>query len=234
MFHQVADAAPRMWQQVQARTLETMPAVAAALLVLVLGALLGWLARRLVVAVLRRRGSRWAATGLGWGESLRPWTAPLVAGRSVQWFVVFCSTIVALYALDPRLASTLAERVLLYVPYLAGAIVILAVGILLSKFVGRTVLIAAVNHEIGSPRLLAGVARSAVVVVASAMALEHAGIGQRTVLVAFGILFGGLTLAASIALGLALKDPLRRWLLEHEASRPRHEREHEARPVHHV
>ncbi len=221
-----------MWEHVQARTMEALPAVTAAVFVLAVGAFLGWIARRIVVALLRRKQGRWQPEGLGLVDSLGRWNGPLVIGRSVQWFVIFCSTIVALYALDPRLASTLAERVLLYVPHLAGALLILIVGILSSKYVARMVLIASVNHEIGSPRLLAAITRTAVVILTIAIAFEFAGIGERTVLTAFAILFGGLTLAASIAVGLALKEPMRRWIGDQDL--PSARRERDAKTMHHV
>lgn len=227
MVHLIANGVMPVWQQLEARTIETMPAVAASLLMLAIGILLGWGARRTIGWLLRGQKTAWPADALGLG-----WSRAAVVGRSVQWFIIFGSTIVALYALDPRLASTLAEKVLLYVPHLAGACLIVAVGVLLSRFVGRSVLIAAVNHDIRSARMLASLTRTAIVILSVAIGLEHAGIGQRTVLVAFGILFGGLTLTASIALGLALQDPVRRWLAEQEDERGRHRRDTET--MHHV
>jgi hypothetical protein len=236
MFAQTTSAAGApVWQQMQARTLEVLPAVAAGLFVILLGALLGWAARRLAERLLRGREGGWGPERLGLGAaagSTGPWSRPYVVGRTIQWTIIFCSTIVALYALDPRLASTLAERVLLYVPHLVGAVLIVIAGVLASKFAGRAVLIAAVNHDIRQARLLASITRGAVVILAAAIALEHAGIGQRTVIVAFAILFGGLTLAASIALGLAMQDPVRRWLSSQDASRSRRDRDEE--PIHHV
>jgi hypothetical protein len=231
MLQQAAGRTLPMWEAVRARTIEAMPAVAASLLVIGAGVFLGWLARRLVERVIAGRGA-WREASLGIGGPLDAWSRPHVAGRTAQWLVIFCSTIVALYAVDPRLASILAERVLLYVPRLASAVIIVAGGVLLSRFAGRSVLIAAVNHDIHPARLLASLTRAALVVIAVAVGLEHAGIGQRTVLVAFAILFGGVTLAGAIALGLALQDPLRRWLWRQASSASAREREEE--PLHHV
>ncbi len=232
MFEKAASDALPVWQQLQARAQAAMPAAAASVLVIGAGVVLGWLARRLVSRLVPARDAGWRLDGLGLGAGLDGWNRPRLVGQSVQWFIIFCSTIVALYAVDPRLASTLAERVLLYVPRLASAVAIGVGGMLLSRFAGRTVLIAAVNHDIHPARLLAGLTRTALGVIAIAIALEHAGIGQRTVLVAFAILFGGATLAASIALGLALQEPLRRWLSAQEAARGARKREEET--LHHV
>jgi hypothetical protein len=52
----------------------------------------------------------------------------------------------------------------------------------------------------------------AILVLFGAMALEHLGLGTRVVLVAFGILFGGVVLALALAFGLAGRDLAREAL----------------------
>jgi hypothetical protein len=49
-------------------------------------------------------------------------------------------------------------------------------------------------------------------IVAAAMALEHVGIGRTILLMAFGIVFGGIVLAIALALGLGAKDVVSRAL----------------------
>ena len=53
--------------------------------------------------------------------------------------------------------------------------------------------------------------------VAVAVAFEHLGIGRGTVLTAFAILFGGVTLAAALAVGLGSQDVVRRWWASKDA-----------------
>jgi hypothetical protein len=220
------------WEELQARAEAALPPLVAGALILAVGTLVGWLARRLVMRAVARRPGRWPLDGFGIRAGLPGWDRGVIAGQAVQWFIVFCSSIIALYAVDPRLASRLAEQVLLYLPRLATGLVIAAGAVLLSKFAGRSVLIGAVNHEIRPARLLAAITRAAVLIIGIAIALEHAGIGQRTVLVAFSILFGGLTLAASIAVGLALQEPLRRWIAEQQSARTKSPSDEET--LHHV
>ena len=86
-------------------------------------------------------------------------------------------------------------------------------GLVLAKFLGRSALIAAVNAGIPSARLLAGLTRVAVVLVAAAIALEQLGIGRVTMLIAFTILFGGATLTAAIAVGVSLQEVVRGWVV---------------------
>jgi hypothetical protein len=51
-----------------------------------------------------------------------------------------------------------------------------------------------------------------VLVLAGAMALEHLRIGRQILLLAFGILFGGIVLALALAVGLGSKEMVSRSL----------------------
>jgi hypothetical protein len=51
-----------------------------------------------------------------------------------------------------------------------------------------------------------------VLLVAVAMALDHLAIGRGVLLLAFAILFGGLVLAAALAVGLGARDAVSRAL----------------------
>ena len=170
----IATAMLPFWGELQARAEAGLPALAAGALVLGAGVLTGWLAGRIVVRALGKEAAAWSVGGAIVG-GLEGWDRRLVIGRSVQWLIIFSSTIVALYAVDPRLASILAERVLLYLPRLVSGLAIAVGGVLLSKFAGRAVLIGAVNHDIHPARLLAALTRTAVVIIGIAVALEHAG-----------------------------------------------------------
>src|SRR5207247_1338640 len=75
-------------------------------------------------------------------------------------------------------------------------------GWLAANFLGQGVLIAAVNAGLPEARVLARAARWLVLLFAFATALTEIGIGRDMVVVAFGILFGGLVLALAVAFGL--------------------------------
>ncbi len=205
------------WQQFSDQTFAILPHVLAGLLVfgvgIVLGLIIGRLANWLLVkSDIDRRASR-----LGLTTSLEAFgisSVVRIVVAALQIVIVLIASILALYSLDARLASDLAERFFLYVPHLIVAVVILVAGMAVAKFLSRSVLIAAVNGEIRAARLLSGFTRVAIMVVAGAMAFEHLGISRETVLIAFAILFGGATLATSIAAGLAMQDIVRRWVGE--------------------
>jgi hypothetical protein len=89
---------------------------------------------------------------------------------------------------------------------------IVLAGVVLARFLARTVLIAAVNMHVQFARLLSLGVKWMVLIVAAAMALDHIGIGRTVLLLAFGILFGGIVLATALAVGLGAKDAVTRAL----------------------
>jgi hypothetical protein len=91
-------------------------------------------------------------------------------------------------------------------------VALLLAGGLVAGFARRSVLIAAVNAGLPSARLLSSGAHAALFVLFAAMALEEVGLGQRVVLTAFAISFGGVVLALALAFGLAGKEIARESL----------------------
>ena len=130
----------------------------------------------------------------------------------MQWTVLLCGLLIALTALDAAIPSQFALSVFEYVPNVIAAVIILAVGSMLAQFFARAVLIGAVNMQIHSARLLSLAIKWLVLVVAAAMALEQLRIGRQILMLAFGILFGGIVLALALAVGLGSKDAVSRSL----------------------
>jgi hypothetical protein len=212
------------WQQLATQLSARLPNLVAAAVIFVVGGLVGVVAGRLTGWVLRRAKIDRGAARLGiMGPLARAGVSSLatLVGRVVQWTIIAVALIPALYSLDARVASDLVGRSLLYLPHVAVAIILLWVGFVLSRFLSRGVLIAAVNARMRAAKLLAGATRSAVMLVAIAVAFEHIGIGRATMLTAFAILFGGVTLAAALAVGLGSQDIVRRWLDEQINARAR-------------
>ncbi|HET7294516.1 MAG TPA: hypothetical protein VFM88_18975, partial [Vicinamibacteria bacterium] len=118
----------------------------------------------------------------------------------------------AIGALNLQFAMDLLSRTLSYVPQVIIAGALLALGALVSAFLRRSVLIAAVNAGLPSARLLAGGVHTALMVLFVAMALEHLGVGRQIIVVSFTILFGGVVFALSLAFGLAGRDLARDFL----------------------
>lgn len=136
------------------------------------------------------------------------------------WLFMLLGLVVGLQSFDGGLMEGFAARILDYVPHLAAGVLILIIGVGVSRFVERSVLIRAVNLQIQSARLLSLGAKWLIIVLAAAMTLHHLGIGGPIVTIAFGILFGGIVLAIALAVGLGARDLVSRSLARHFPSGP--------------
>ena len=184
---------------------------------------LGLLLGAFVIALLIRAGLRRGLKRLdfdrraeGWGLSLTDWTpsgsAAALLASCAYWTVLALGLLLGLTALDAALPTQFAVSVLQYVPHLVAAMAILVVGGVAARFVARAVLIGAVNLGVQHARLLSAAVKWLVLIVATAMALDHIGIGRTVLLLAFGITFGGVMFAAALAVGLGARDVVGRAL----------------------
>jgi hypothetical protein len=177
----------------------------------------------LIIAVVLRYAVRRALTGLDFdrraelfGLSLAEWTpsrsASTLVASVTYWTVLTLGLLLGLTALDAALPSQFAVSVLEYVPHLVAALAILVVGGIVARFLARAVLIGSVNMGVQSARLISLAVKWLVLIVAAAMALDHIGIGRTVLLLAFGILFGGIVLALALAVGLGARGTVSRAL----------------------
>ena len=177
----------------------------------------------LVVALVLRYALRRALNGLDFdrragllGISLSDWTpsrsASTLVASVAYWTVLALGLLFGFTALNATLPSQFAVSVLQYVPHLVAALVIVVVGGVVARFLARAILIGAVNMGVQHARLLSLTVKWLVLIVAAAMALDHIGIGRTVLLLAFGILFGGVVLAIALAVGLGARDVVGRAL----------------------
>jgi len=114
----------------------------------------------------------------------------------------------------------------LFLPRLFAALFMVFLGMLAASFFARAALLAAVNSDLPSPQLLSEAVKVIIVVLTISMAFEEIGLAQRTVVIAFAIVFGALMLGMAIAFGLGGQD-LAREFLERRFSPQRPRRKHE-------
>lgn len=132
----------------------------------------------------------------------------LLVTRGVFWIFVLAGLAVGITALNAVYGTSPAMSLFLlpYLTHTVGAVLILLVGGLFARFLSRSVLIGAVNAQVQYARFLAVGVKWLVLVLTAAMALDHLHIGGIVVELAFGILFGGIVLTLSLAIGLGSRD----------------------------
>lgn len=147
-----------------------------------------------------------AVTSLGdWSPAHSP---TLLISRTVLWLCIIIGMAIGITAFDAAYeANSQVEMfVLPYLTHLIGAILLLFIGGLIARFLSRSVLISAVNAQLQYARVLSLGVKWLVLVLTAAMALDHLRIGGTIVELAFGILFGGIVFALSLAVGLGSRD----------------------------
>ncbi len=136
----------------------------------------------------------------------------LILARLISWLTVISFFILSLRSLNVPVIERILERFILYLPNVFVAAVILFFGYMLSNFLGRTALITAVNAGLKLAGLLGRFVKLTIFLLAVTMALEQLGIGRKTIIISFAIIFGGLVLALALAFGLGGRDIAKEYL----------------------
>jgi Conserved TM helix len=221
MWNKVGQSLEESMDRVVYRIATLLPAILAFFAALLLSILIGWLIafllRRLLTAVkFDQRASSGTSPISEWSPNYSP--TGLVT-RTVFWACIVAGILVGLTAFDASSDSAVAPYIFSYLPKVVGAIVLLFCGSIIARFLSRTVLIGAVNMKLQYASLLATGVKWLVLVLTSAMVLDHLAIGGEIVDLAFGILFGGIVFALALAVGLGSRDLVSRSL-EREANKP--------------
>jgi len=193
-----------------------LPKLLALVTFIVLGVVVGWLVKsalqRLLKAVrIDALSERW---GIQSALAKAGFKYPLsqVVGRLAFWVVFVLFVFMGVDSLDLPATAGLMGQIIGFLPSVLAAGLLLMVGLLLGNFFGEATLIAAVNAQIQEARLIANLVRWGIFLFTAAMVLTHLGIAKEIVVAAFSILFGGVVLALSIAIGLGGRNIAREAL----------------------
>jgi hypothetical protein len=234
MWNQVGHTLSNSMAQAMGRFASLLPGILAFLLAVILfsliGLLLSWALRRTLISLhFDERLGRGTEAVTEWSPRQTPTG---LAARLVFWIFVVIGIAVGADAFGASSQSAIAIGLLGYLPKLIGAAVILLVGNIVARFMSRGVLIGAVNMNLQYARLLSLGVKWMVLALTTAMALDHLQIGEKIVDLAFGILFGGIVLSLSLAVGLGSRELVSRSI-ERETSRVTTPPAHEEEPLRH-
>jgi len=121
--------------------------------------------------------------------------------RFFYWVIVLITLILGINALEVAATQNFIAQFFNYLPNLFAAIIILVIGYLVAIFLGQAALIAAVNAQMESAKLLSRSVRWFIIVLSLTMSLYHLGIAEKVIVSAFSITFGGIVLALAISFG---------------------------------
>jgi hypothetical protein len=208
MWEQVKQALVQSTLRFLTRFASMLPGLVALILAVLVSILIAlifaFVIQRLLIRM--RFGERLVEWGFSSpGESTTKGPA-LVVSRVIACLVILVGFFIGITAFDAEWTSQLARSALGYIPNILAAGLVFLVGVIIARYLGRSVLIGAVNMNLQYARLLSIGVKWLVVVLSLAMALEHLEIAPRVVELAFGILFGGIVLALALAVGLGSKE----------------------------
>jgi len=183
------------------------------LLAMLIIALLGWVVAYALKVILRGilriakfdRLSDNAGTNQMLNKLALPSSSELLS-RVVFWAVWLGFILLGVQVLGIVGLQEYISRFFLYLPRVFVAMFIVFFGLVAASFFSRAALLAAVNADSPSPRLLATLIRTIIVIFAVTMAFEQLGLAERTILIAFAIAFGALMLGLAIAFGVGGRD----------------------------
>src|SRR3990167_773246 len=148
--------------QLRQQVMDYLPQLSAAVVVLLVAAVAGWVVKQVVYHGLRLARFDRLAERLGLAAVVErvgvSRGTSYVVGQCAGGLVLLFGVFLALNTLGPA-GSDLVLRFFVYLPHLLTAALILVVGGLAASFFARGVLIAAVNAQLASARLLAAAVR---------------------------------------------------------------------------
>jgi hypothetical protein len=208
------------------------------LIVMLIIALVGWLIAYLFKAIARSilRLTKFAKLSDNAGatqllkQAALPSSTELVS-RFVFWIAWIGFILLGVSALGIGGFEEHVSRFFLFLPRLFVALVILFFGMLAAGFFSRATLLAAVNANSRSPRLLSLAVRLILIIFTISMVFEELGIAEETIMMAFGIGFGAIMLGFALAFGLGGKELAREFLERRLTRERREEKQNELSPL---
>jgi hypothetical protein len=203
-------------ERLQYQVTTYLPSLLAAL-TLVLGAYLSallarWLIYRIFKGLAIDKFLRQSGVAFLVDPSGRLRATRLVA-ETVYWCILLSGFLLGVNVFGTDLANHIVESFMSLLPRLFVAGLILLGGTWLGQYLGRSMLVWAVNENFPSPRRLAAVVRILIMFVAVVVASDQLNFARSVFLAAFIIFVGGAVLAASLLIGLG-RGGVRRFLEE--------------------
>jgi len=214
------DAVTRPLSDVLNTLLAAIPHIFAAALVLLIAYLIGRLVASLVAGLLAGLGFDRLPARLGLAAiapgptSVTETTTPggrtlsQTAGQLVLVAIMLFAAIEAARQLGFELVADLLAQFLVLAGQILLGLIIIAIGLYLADLIARAVR----GRNVQNARLLATVARVAIIGLAVAMGLRQMGVANEIVNLAFALLLGAIAVAAALAFGLGGRNAAGREL----------------------
>lgn len=222
------------FQQMARDIAHYLPRLIVMLIIVLIGWLIAYLLKMVVRSLLRLTKFSKLSENAGATQLLHQAALPSsteLASRFVFWIAWIGFVLLGVSVLGIAALQDYISRFFLFLPRLFVAFVILFFGLVAASFFSRAALLAAVNANLRSSRILSIAVRSIIIIFALSMAFEVIGVAEQTMLIAFATVFGAGMLGLAIAFGLGGQDLARKFLEKKLAQPHKEEREDELSPL---
>jgi hypothetical protein len=202
--------------------LRAIPAIFAAILLLVIAYMVGRVVSGLIANVLAGLGFNTilARLGLSREQAVGERTPSEIVGYLILVAIMLFAAVEASRLLGFALLAELVAQFITFASQVILGLVIFAIGLYLAKLAAQAIL----ASRAAQAGLLALAARIAILVLAGAMALRQMGLANEIITMAFGLVLGAIAVAAALAFGLGGRDlaarELEQWRDSLKSGRP--------------
>jgi hypothetical protein len=198
------------------KVLTFLPNLLAMITILIIGFLIAWIVKMILVRFLKaiqfdKVSEQWGLTRILFKGGITSSPANLL-GLFFHWIIVLITLILGINTLEVAATHSLITQFFNFLPHLFAALGILVIGYLIGIFLGQATLIAAVNTQMESAKILSRAIRWFIIILSLTMALYHLGIAEKVIVAAFSITFGGIVLALAIAFGWGGRELAKNFL----------------------
>lgn len=198
------------FKEVGIKVVEVLPQFLGAMMLLVIGAILGKLLKKLAEKVLvvgkldtvsEKIGISDFTHKVGLGRS-----PSVIIGFLIYWLIFLTFLVSAAELLNFTIVTELLKQFIMFFPKLIAAIFVLAVGIIIGNFVDGLIVRISAANKIEAGEKLGKISKVIIIIYVSVIALEQLQIKTMIVGDTMRIILASFAIAIGIAFGLGGKD----------------------------
>lgn len=174
------------------------------------GLIISWFVKKLVQRLLVLfRFDRWAEESgiVAFLQRGGVKSAPSsIISRIVFWVLLITFFSFGLNFIGFTQFTEYASQITSSLPYIVISIIIVIVGIIFSAFLSRVIYMTCQNANIGYGDIIAKAVRILLIIITFGIVFEYMGIGTTVIAITILIIFGGIIMTLSLALGIGLSN----------------------------
>ncbi|MBU2495330.1 MAG: hypothetical protein KJ935_02350 [Candidatus Omnitrophica bacterium] len=178
--------------------------------------LIAYLLRNLVDWVLRKIGFDSFCNRTGISEFLRKgqvsYTPAKLAAVFVYWLIIVIILISGTMLIGAKPFDLMMEKIIQNLPNFTGGLLLFVIGVLVVNFIGNFIQTLANNANFPQAGVLSQSVKGIGILFILMVALEFMGIGEKTFIFSFQVIFAGIVFALALAFGLGCKDIIQKYI----------------------